>query len=181
MEENEYNTRLDETRCFTVKPIGYVRNRSEDASWSNKLQKLPWQERADRMKEQTEAVSEIIIDDEMADGMDGLEEYSHLDIIYWPHLVPKERRAALKVHPLGSPDFPLVGVFATRSPIRPNSILVTTVRLLERKGTTLRVTGLDALDGSPVLDIKPHSAWSTGRDEIVVPDWMNRMNRKFND
>ncbi len=175
------NRTPDETPVFMVKPIGYVRNRSEDASWGNKLQSLPWQERANRMKEQTEVVSEILINQEMADGMDGLEEYSHLDIIYWPHLVPKERRAALKVHPMGSPDFPLVGVFATRSPIRPNSILVTTVRLLERKGTTLRVTGLDALDGSPVLDIKPHSAWSTGRDEIVVPDWMKRMNRKFGD
>lgn len=181
MKQNSEKNRPEEPLLISFKPIGYVRNRSEDASWGDKLQSIPWQDRAARMKEQTEAVSEIIIDDVMADGLERLEEFSHLDILYWPHLVPPERRPAMKVHPLSSSDFPLVGVFATRSPIRPNSILVTMVRLLERKGATLRVTGLDALDGSPVLDIKPYTGGLIGKNEVTIPDWMKRMNRKFGD
>ena len=73
----------------------------------------------------------------------------------------------------------LIGVLDTRSPIRPNSILVTTVRLLKRNANILEVTGLDALDGSPVLDIKPAMVEQTDGNAITIPDWMKPVNDQF--
>ena len=78
---------------------------------------------------------------------------------------------------MANPEFPLVGVFATGSPVRPNPILITMVRLLGRSGNTLRVTGLDALDGSPILDIKPYGGG--GPPDVRVPDWIKKVHREF--
>ena len=80
---------------------------------------------------------------------------------------------------MGNKDFPLVGVFATRSPVRPNSILTTVVCLVGRNGNVLRVAGLDALDGSTVLDIKPYFRDTLDADEIKVPDWMRDIHQTF--
>jgi tRNA-Thr(GGU) m(6)t(6)A37 methyltransferase TsaA len=102
-------------------------------------------------------------------------------ILYWSHLVPDGKRKVLKVHPLGSKDFPLVGTFATHSPARPNSILVTVVRLLKRKGNVLKVAGLDALNGSPILDIKPYLSEHVDNKDIKMPDWMKKMHDRFNE
>ncbi len=84
-----------------------------------------------------------------------------------------EGEVSLKVHPMGRDEFPLVGLFATRTPNRPNRIGKTTVRLLERRGNILRVKGLDALDGSPIIDIKPYIP----RDDLLdakVPQWIKK-------
>ena len=81
---------------------------------------------------------------------------------------------------MGNRDFPLVGVFATHSPVCPNSILATVVRLIERRGNVLKVTGLDALDGSPILDIKPYQPYQEPKD-IRVPDWMKKIHDEFTD
>jgi len=102
-----------------------------------------------------EVVSQIVLDPRLAEALDGLEEFSHLIIVFWMDRVPEKERTVLKVHPRQRRDLPLVGVLATRSPARPNPIGVTTVRLLGRKGNVLKVQGLDAYDGTPVLDIKP--------------------------
>ena len=169
----------DNTRFIRMKPVGIVRNQSHEASWGTRYQTLTWQERASRMKEQSESISELIINPELDGILDGIDDFSHLMILYWSHLIPEEKRQVLKVHPLGSKDFPLVGTFATHSPARPNSILVTIVRLLERKGNTLKVTGLDALDGSPILDIKPYLPDQQGLKDVRMPDWMKKMHNKF--
>ena len=160
-------------------PVGVVRNESRDASWGGKLGKLTWQERAARMRAQGSSVSEIVLDGVPGEILDNVEDYSHITVIYWAHLVPPERRSVTRVHPIGNPDFPLVGVYATGSPVRPNSILVTTVRLLEREGNVLRVTGLDALDGSPVLDIKPYAPPRGELLQARVPAWMKQVNDEF--
>ena len=159
-------------------PVGEVRNVNLDGAWSRKLGGLGWQERAERMKEQRQKVSEVVIDPGVEAALDGIDQFSHLMIVYWPHLLPDERRHPLRVHPMGNPDFPLVGVFATHSPGRPNPVCITIVRLLERKGRVLRVTGLDALDGSPVLDIKPYLPERHAGD-VRVPDWMKTLRREF--
>ena len=139
-----------------LKPIGVVRNQSYNTSREETKSDLSWRDRTARMKKEREAVSEIIIDTGLEEALDGLEDFSHLVVLYWPHMLKPETRITTKVHPMASPDFPLTGVFATQSPARPNPILTTTVRLLSRERNILRVTGLDALDGSPVLDIKPY-------------------------
>jgi tRNA-Thr(GGU) m(6)t(6)A37 methyltransferase TsaA len=161
-----------------MSPIGVVRNNSRDASWGDKLGAMTWEDRAATMREQRESVSEVVIDTDVAEGLEGIDEFSHVMVLYWPHLLPEERRFRLKVHPMGNSDFPLVGVFATHSPARPNPVLISVVRLLGREGNVLRVTGLDALDGSPVLDIKPYLR-ERAMGDVRTPDWMGRMRRGF--
>jgi len=77
-----------------------------------------------------------------------------LDVLYWMHELTDDQRKRLQVRPRGDPSRSLQGVFSLRSPMRPNPIGVTTVKLLRREGTTLIVSGLDAHDGSPIIDIK---------------------------
>jgi tRNA (Thr-GGU) A37 N-methylase len=76
---------------------------------------------------------------------------------------------------MGRKDLPLVGVFSTCSPARPNPVLVIAVRLLERDGYTLRVQGLDAVDGSPVVDIKPYLPSYYAIEDAKLSDWMNHI------
>ena len=179
MEQSRKSENNNNDMVIELMPIGIIRNQSKDASWGETLGKLNWQERAARMKDQGDSISEITVNPELVDALDGIEDFSHLLILYWPHLLPKERRSVTRVHPIGNKDFPLVGVFATRSPARPNTILATVVRLLERHNNVLTVTGLDALDGSPVLDIKPHYPESVDAGQVRVPEWMSRVNRRF--
>jgi tRNA-Thr(GGU) m(6)t(6)A37 methyltransferase TsaA len=128
-----------------------------------------------RIQSTHEEVSEIRIDEELADILDGVEGYSHLMVLFWGDRVTDEGRTLTKVHPMGRKDFPLVGIFATRSPARPNPVLMTVVRLLERRGTLLEVTGLDAVDGSPVIDIKPYVREFYPEKDVLIPGWMQRI------
>ena len=126
---------------FSVFPVGTVRStltRPEDA---------PRQGRAAG----TEAVLEI--DPACEEGLAGIGDNERLIVICWLHLAARDR---LRVHPRGDGSSPERGVFATRSPLRPNPFAVYTVDLLEVDGRRLRVRGIDAVDGTPVLDIRPH-------------------------
>ncbi|MFN3383639.1 MAG: tRNA (N6-threonylcarbamoyladenosine(37)-N6)-methyltransferase TrmO [Archaeoglobaceae archaeon] len=96
--------------------------------------------------------SEIEIFTEFALGLEGIENFKHLIVLYWMHLAERDK---LRAKP---PDSEERGVFATRSPNRPNPIGFCLVELLEVKGNTLVVKWLDAIDGSPILDIKPFFA-----------------------
>ena len=86
-------------------------------------------------------------------ALEGMERYKHLLVVYHIDRSPGYRE---RVHPMGDPSRPERGVFATRSPCRPNPIGITVVEILAVEGTKICVTGLDALDGSPLLDIKPY-------------------------
>lgn len=97
----------------------------------------------------------ILLDPALSDGLLGLEPGSDVVVLYHFH---RSSGYDLRVHPQGDPSRPLRGVFAVRSPRRPNAIGVTTVRVLRVAGNVLEVVGLDALDGSPVLDIKSYSS-----------------------
>ncbi len=169
----------DNFTSIQVKPVGMVRNQSCEASWGAEFSALDWRERAARMKAQSQVVSELVINNNLDGILDGIDDFSHLVVLYWSHLVPDEKRLVTRVHPLGSRDFPLVGVFATHSPVRPNNILVTVVRLIERNGNVLKVTGLDALDGSPILDIKPYLPDEQDVKGVRMPDWMRKMHEMF--
>ena len=162
-----------------LRPIGFVRNQAKQATPGQTGEQPGWRARAAAMQEDRGAVSEVVVNADMEEALDGIEEYSHLVIIFWPHLLPAESRTVRKLHPMGNAEFPLVGVFATQSPARPNPILTTTVHLLERRGNVLRVSGLDALDGSPVLDIKPHAPGRHDIEGLRVPAWMRRLRREL--
>ncbi len=120
-------------------------------------------------------VSELVINPELDGILDGLEDFSHALVLYWPHLLPPHGRSLTKVHPIGQKAFPLVGVLSTCSPARPNPILVTTVRIIEKKENTLKVQGLEAIDGSPVIDIKPYTMTYCSAEDVKLSDWMNKI------
>lgn len=164
-----------------LKPVGVVRNLSKEASWGAAFSALDWRERAARMKEQGQTMSELVINAGLDGILAGIDDFSHLTVLYWAHMVPDKRRSVTRVHPLGNKDFPLVGVFATHSPVRPNSILVSVACLIERKGNILKVTGLDALDGSPILDIKPFLPEENGPRDINIPGWMKKVQAAFSE
>lgn len=118
-----------------------------------------------------EAISEITIDAALTESLENLEEFSHIIVLYWMHQLTAGEEMPPRVHPRGDPELPLVGRFATRSPRRPNLIGKAVVRLLERRGNILRVAGLDAIDGTPVIDIKPYIP---GYDSVIdswAPSW----------
>jgi tRNA-Thr(GGU) m(6)t(6)A37 methyltransferase TsaA len=114
------------------------------------------------------------LDPKFSDALDGLENNSHVVVIFWLDRVDEERRKILKLHPKGREDLPLVGVFATRSPARPNPIGIRAVKILNREGNTLDVLGLDALNGTPVLDLKPYSLKHDFVENAKVPNWVKR-------
>ena len=100
-----------------------------------------------------EIVSEIRLDRKWIKALKGLKDFSHLIVLFW---LSRSHGVDLLVHPRRRKDLPLVGMFSTRSPHRPNPIAVTVCRLLRQRGTRLTVKGLDAIDGTAVLDIKPY-------------------------
>lgn len=122
-------------------------------------------------------ISQIILNEELVQALEGITDFSHLFVIFWMSQIPLEKRMALKVHPRGRMDIPLLGVFATRTNLRPNPIGLTLVELLKVEGDTLTIRGLDAFDGTPVLDIKPFDSWDTART-ARVPDWWIKLDRE---
>jgi tRNA-Thr(GGU) m(6)t(6)A37 methyltransferase TsaA len=139
-----------------LKAIGFVRNGIADKSvrqiWEN-------------------VISEIVINPELVEALDNLDEFSHIIVLFWTQRNHKVSTPN-KIHLKRNPGSPLVGLFATRSPDRPNPVSKTTVKLLERKGGILRVQGLDAFDGTPVVDIKPYIPGYDSVDEAQVPEWV---------
>jgi tRNA-Thr(GGU) m(6)t(6)A37 methyltransferase TsaA len=143
---------------MVMEPIGQVRNdvrRPMREGWEN-------------------VVSEIILRAGLEETIEGLGLFSHIIVLFWMHGVTRGGAMSARVHPKGRHDLPLVGLFATRSPERPNPIGLSVVRLLDCQGNTLRVKGLDAIDGTPVVDIKPYMP----RDLVVgatSPEWVSRL------
>lgn len=105
----------------------------------------------------------------------GLETYSHLEVIFQFHLIDPSRPAVNVGHPRGNPDWPLVGVLAQRNMLRPNRVGLSRCKLLRVDGLDLHVEGLDAVDGTPVLDIKPWVAEFGPTGEVRQPDWSHEL------
>ncbi len=102
----------------------------------------------------SDSVMRIDIDSEYADALGGIGNLKRIYVLYWMHKLDETDRKKLRVHPQGNINKPLTGVFALRSPMRPNPIGLSLVQLVERKGNNLYVKGLDAMDGTPIIDIK---------------------------
>jgi tRNA-Thr(GGU) m(6)t(6)A37 methyltransferase TsaA len=112
---------------------------------------------------------------ELAPALEGLAGFSHVWVLYWFHENDRpEERAILKVHPRRNPANPLTGVYATRAPVRPNLIGLTCCRIISVKKNILEVEGLDALEGSPVLDLKPYIPKSDAVPDATVPGWVKK-------
>ncbi len=139
-----------------LKAIGFVRNGINPGSARQKWEDIE---------------SEIVINPDLKDALDNLEEFSHIIVIFWT----RRKSADLlphKIHVKHNPDLPLVGLFATRSPDRPNPLAKTTVKLLGRRDNVLRVQGLDAFNDTPVIDIKPYLPDYDSPEGAKVPGWI---------
>lgn len=120
-------------------------------------------------------VSDVIIDPKLEEALEGVEDYSHLLVLFWLSRVQKGRRNLKKIHPKSREDLPLVGIFATRTQYRPNPIGLTLVKLIWRKKNILRVRGLDAVNSTPVIDIKPISPLQEFLKDTEVPKWYDQL------
>lgn len=114
----------------------------------------------------------IEIEDAYQEALLGLEQFSHMHVLYWFHEndTPLQRRI-LQVHPRGNPRNPLTGVFATHSPVRPNLIALTLCRILSVQENRIAIDGIDARDGTPVIDIKAYTGRNEAAPPIRVPEW----------
>ena len=125
--------------------------------------------------EEAGELSKVRIFPKFCSGLQRLNAFSHIIILYWFHLRDNENeRRTLRVTPRRHPGAPQVGVFASRSPSRPNPIGVCVVELTKIEECTLTVKGLDALEDSPVIDIKPYIPRADSIPEARVPEWTSR-------
>ena len=112
---------------------------------------------------------------EYCDGLHGLDTFSHVLVLYWFHLRDNEQhRSTIKVTPKKHQGAPEVGVFASRSPSRPNPIAFCVCKVLRIEKCKLFVDGMDAAEGSPIVDIKPYLPRADSRPRARVPDWATR-------
>jgi len=149
-------------RRFRVQSIGTVRRPGTSEPTAGEFFD-PWQE------------SILEVDPRWAAGLDGLEGFSHLVVLFYLDRAPRRRTAGRPRRPEDHPDSPPVGFFATRNPKRPNPIGIACPRLIRREGNRLVVAGIDAWDGTPILDVKGYYPRDELRLDATVPDWLLRL------
>ena len=139
-----------------LKTIGFVKNQEKQhfGDWSK-------------------IVTSLVIDEQYKDALKGLEDYSHLIVVYWMH---KVKTCDIRHVPQGKVgEVPEVGIFACRCPQRPNPIGVSTVELLGIKDNIITVKGLDTIENTPILDIKPYTPQYDAASNVKVPDWVGKL------
>ncbi len=145
----------DAPEALVITPIGRVRSRERDV----------------RRQDWSGVRSEVELLPELGATLAGLEGFSHVIVVGWLDQIPDELRARRQAHPGGDERLPLLGALALRGGARPNPIAVTVCRLRGIEGATLRVEGLDLVDGTPVLDVKPYIAVYDAVPDAELPGW----------
>ena len=141
---------------ITLKPIGFAKNKQQDhfGGWDK-------------------IITDLIIAKDYQEALSGLKDYSHLVVIYWLHEV---EACELRHVPQGKVgQVPEVGIFACRCVQRPNPIGISTAKLIKIKGNTLKVKGLDVINNTPILDIKPYTPQYDSVPNAKVPAWVNKL------
>lgn len=141
-----------------MEPIGYVRNEvteRKDVAWG-------------------EDTSTIVLEESHISGLKGLEDFSHVIILYYLDKAKYVKEKHLQRRPQNREDMPLVGIFSQRGKDRPNQIGMTSVEIVSVSDDRIVVKGLDAIDGTPVLDIKPYYP-VYDKKEASVPEWVERL------
>ena len=147
---------------ITLKPVAFVKNNRKDKSDDN------W----------GKIISEIeLVDDLPSESFDGIETFSHLEILYFLHKADKTITGS--EYPRENPKWTKVGIFAQRKKDRPNHIGLTIVKLIKKEGRKLIVANLDAIDGTPILDIKPVFKEYLPKDEIKQPAWTKELMKNY--
>ncbi len=164
---------------IVLRPVGIIRNEIDEPFLKAGEAGIEMKERMAAIKAHVRKIrtmkSEIIINRELSGILDGVKDYSHLVILYWAHQVPEQSRSITRVHPMGRKDIPLTGIFSTCSPVRPNSVLTTVVKLVKINENILEVVGIDAINGSPVIDVKPYVRKWYPQEGIRIPEWMRHL------
>jgi tRNA-Thr(GGU) m(6)t(6)A37 methyltransferase TsaA len=124
-------------------------------------------------------VSEIHLVDSLASGLQGIEQFSHIIVIFFMHQYTFDVATDLVRRPQGRSDMPQVGAFAQRAKHRPNPIGITSVQLIQVEGKVMKVKGLDAIDGTPILDIKPYFPAFDYVPNAVIPEWVERLMKGY--
>lgn len=149
---------------YTIEPIAYVKNnrsKLEDDYWGG-------------------LISEIIVSNKIAEqSIKGIEEFSHLEIIFYFHLADMTKIEISSSHPRGNSKYPKVGIFSQRKKARPNLLGTAIVKLIKTEKNKLTVEGLDAVDGTPVIDIKPVFKEFLPEDKIIQPDWVSDLMKNY--
>ncbi|RME35727.1 MAG: tRNA (N6-threonylcarbamoyladenosine(37)-N6)-methyltransferase TrmO [Gammaproteobacteria bacterium] len=149
-------------RQFSFHPIGHVEHAVPDDEVPRRRRDL---------------VCDVVLAPELAPALDGIEDYSHIFVLFWMHRLAGGP-CRLRVHPRGREDLPLTGVLATRSPHRPNPVGLAVCELLERRDYRLTVRRLDAFNGTPVIDIKPYDLYDRVERPRVPEWWLQRSGGK---
>jgi tRNA-Thr(GGU) m(6)t(6)A37 methyltransferase TsaA len=124
--------------------------------------------------------SRILLDARFeAEALQGLEDFSHAEVIFFFDRVDPTKIVSGARHPRNNRDWPAIGIFAQRGKNRPNRIGSTICRILGREGRVLRVAELDAVDGTPVLDIKPVMQEFLPRTPLRQPEWSSELMRSY--
>jgi tRNA-Thr(GGU) m(6)t(6)A37 methyltransferase TsaA len=147
-----------------IEPVGYVRalrDRPQDDYWGEEESCI----------ELTEKFS--------AEALQGIEDYSHIEVIFLFHRVDASKIVTGARHPRNNMQWPAVGIFAQRGKNRPNRIGCTICRVLAVDGVRLKVAELDAIDGTPVLDIKPVMVEYLPRHELRQPAWSHEVMSRY--
>jgi len=124
-------------------------------------------------------ISEIHLDEQYVTGLTGLDSFSHVVVVFEMHKSSWNPETDLVRRPQGRSGLPLTGIFAQRAKHRPNPIGITAVRLLGIKGNILTVQGLDAIDGTPVLDIKPYFPQFDAVANAHTPGWVETIMSEY--
>ncbi len=120
-------------------------------------------------------VSNIFINEELQAGLVGLSDFSHLIVVYYLDKACFNSELHLVRRPQGRDDMPMVGIFSQRAKDRPNPIGITAVEIISVDGNVITVRGLDAIDNTPVLDIKPYYPMYDCRNNAIVPKWVKNL------
>ena len=113
-----------------IRPVGIVKSQIKEPRPVVKWHDSQWKGVLEDARKEQSMISEILISDDFTGILDGIEDFSHILVLYWAHLASEENRSLIKAHPMGRKDLPEVGIFATYSPVRPNPVCVSAVPLL---------------------------------------------------
>ncbi|GAB1420130.1 SAM-dependent methyltransferase [Anaerolineales bacterium] len=143
-----------------IQPIGLIKNEIDSDDFQGQWGKVE---------------SELEIRPELAQGLEGLSDWSHIVVIYQMHQAHFDMEQDLFSRPMDIEGLPEIGIFAQRARQRPNMIGISAVRVLSVEGNIVRVKGLDALNNTPILDIKPYAPIYDGVLDPMVPGWFIRL------
>jgi tRNA-Thr(GGU) m(6)t(6)A37 methyltransferase TsaA len=152
---------MNKQNTYTIKPIGFVKNGIGQTPKNREGWSI--------------IQSDVVIDLEFEEGLEGIEKFSHIIVLFWFDRITGD--VVFKVRPRRRQDLPLMGLFSARTPNRPNRIGFTVVNLIRRQRNILTVTGLDALDGTPVIDIKPYLKHSDLIPYATQPEWVEKLSK----